>query len=169
MKVYAICLSVIMLLLTGCATTTQQTRQQVEIKRITPEELEALTPTPIAAYSMDQIVEDSKQGKSADDIIQAIKDSDSRYDLTTAQVLGLHQQGVDTKVLDYIQESNKAAQQNAIADEINRREKEKVDLEKRLYQERRFNRLNDPFLRRGYGFYGPYWGRFGWRYGPMWW
>lgn len=169
MKIYAIGLSVLMLLLTGCATTTQQTRQQTEIKRITAEELEALTPAPIAAYSMDQIVADSKQGKSADDIIQAIKDSDSRYDLTTAQVLGLHQQGVDTKVLDYIQESNKAAQQNAIADEINRREKEKANLEKRLYQERRLNRLYDPFWRRGYGFYGPYWGRFGWRYGPMWW
>lgn len=169
MKIYAIGLSVLMLLLTGCATTTQQTRQQTDIKRITAEELAALTPAPIAAYSMDQIVADSKQGKSADDIIQAIKDSDSRYDLTTAQVLGLHQQGVDTKVLDYIQESNKAAQQNAIADEINRREKEKANLEKRLYQERRLNRLYDPFWRRGYGFYGPYWGRFGWRYGPMWW
>lgn len=169
MKIYAIGLCALMLLLTGCATTTQQARQQTEIKRITPEELEALTPAPIAAYSMDQIVADSKQGKSADDIIQAIKDSDSRYDLTTAQVLGLHQQGVDTKVLDYIQKSNKAAQQNAIADEINRREKEKVNLEKRLQQERRLNRLYDPFWRRGYGFYGPYWGRLGWRYGPRWW
>jgi PBP1b-binding outer membrane lipoprotein LpoB len=169
MRIYIAVLSVLMLLISGCATT-QTTQQKAEIKRITPEELEALTPAPIATYTIDQMVADSKQGKTSEEIIAAIKESDSRYDLSTAQILGLHKQGVDTEVLAYIQESNKLAEQNAIADEINKREIEKRDLEKRLYRERRLNNLYDPFWGRGYGFYGrPYWGRFGWRYGPIWW
>lgn len=135
---------IILLLITGCASTGES--QQNKIARITPEELALLMPTPIATVTLEQIVSDSKQGKSPEEIIAKIKESDSRYDLSSSQVLDLNQQGVHISVLDYIQQSNNLAKQNAIADEMNRREKEKADLQKQLQRERlRSNRFYDPF------------------------
>jgi hypothetical protein len=71
--------------------------------------------------------------------------------------LDLSKQGVDTKVLEHIQQSNELAKQNAIADEINRREKEKVEAMMQLRRERILSR---------HRYYDPYWGsRFGLFYG----
>lgn len=164
-------LIIIMLLMTGCATTGES--QQNKIARITPEELAALLPEPIATVTLDEIVSDSKQGKSPDDIIAKIKESNSRYDLSSSQVLDLNKQGVHSSVLDYIQQSNNLAKQNAIADEINRREQEKAELQKQLQQERlRSDRFYDPFWGPRYRFFyghpigpaGRYWrgSGFGW-------
>lgn len=143
-------------LLSGCATTEEMQRAQV--KRITPEELEQLVPAPIATYTLEMLVTDSKQGKTPDEIIQKIKESESRYDLSTVQVLDLNQQGVDVKVLDYIQQSNELAKQNYIAEEINKAEKEKADALRRLQHERMFRSYNyyDPFW---YSRFGPFFGR----------
>lgn len=73
-------------------------------------------------------------------------------------------------VLDYMQQANALAEQNAIADEINKREKARAEAEIKLKRERDMARLRsmDPWFY-GPGFYGgpwgyrPYWGG-GWRY-----
>lgn len=143
-----------LMLVTGCASTGTQ---QAQIKRITPEELAKILPPAVATVSLDEIVNESKQGKTADEIIEKIKTSNSRYELTPVQTLDLSKQGVDIKVLDYIHQSNELAKQNAIADEINKREKERAAAEKILKRERDLARTR---------YYDPYWGsRFGGFYG----
>ena len=170
-------------ILSGCASTGTQAGK---VERITPEQLAKLIPPAVATISTDEIIADSKAGKSSEDIIAKIKNSNSRYELTSSQVLDLNKQGVGAKVLDYIQQSNELAKQNAIADEMNKREKEKVAAKKQLQRERTFNnnQYYDPFWGSsfggyyGRGFYGPgligpigpagrYWrgNRFGWGLG----
>ena len=158
-----------LLVLSGCATSGTKPSQVV---RITPEELAKLIPPPVATLSLSEIVADSKAGKSSDDIITKVKNSNSRYELTSTQVLDLNKQGVDAKVLDYIQQSNELAKQNIIAEEMNKREQEKMAAKKQLQRERAINsnRYYDPFWGSRFGaFYGnPYYGygsRFGHRYG----
>ena len=144
------------------------------VDRITPEEMAKILPKPIATLSLDEIVNDSKQGKTADEIIAKIKASNSRYELTTAQTVDLSKQGVDVKVLDYMHQTNEAAKQNAYADEINKREKAKRIAQDRLEQEREFYRddFYDPFWGSRFGgFYGsPFYGYpyYGNPYGPRW-
>ncbi len=158
-----------LMLVSGCASTGTQ---QSQIERITPEELAKILPQPVATVTLDEIVKDSKANKSADEIIAKIKASNSRYELTPAQTLDLNKKGVDTKVLDYIHESNELAKQNAVADEINKREKQRAAAEKKLKRERDAaqNRYYDPFWGPRFGgFYGSpfgYYGRgFGSRFG----
>ena len=167
------------LILSGCASTGTQAGK---VERITPEELAKLIPPPVATVSLDEIVVDSKAGKSSEDIIAKIKNSNSRYELSSTQVLDLNKQGVDAKVLDYIQQSNELAKQNAIADEMNKREQEKMAAKKQLQRERAFNNTQyyDPFWGSSFGGYygrgfypipigpaGRYWrgNRFGWGLG----
>lgn len=163
-------LAVTCVLISGCASTGMQ---QSQIERITPEDLAKILPQPVAIVSLDEIVKDSKQNKTPDEIIAKIKASDSRYELTPAQTLDLNKQGVNTKVLDYIHDSNELAKQNAIADELNKRAKERAAAEKLLKRERDAaqNRYYDPFWGPRFGgFYGyPYYGysrgfgnHFGW-------
>lgn len=167
-----------LMLMTACASTPTQ---QPQVKRITPEELAKMLPPAVATVSLDEIVNDAKQGKTPDEIIAKIKMSNSRYELTPRQALDLSKQGVDTKVLDYIHQSNELAKQNAMADEINKREKERVAAENLLKRERDFarNRYYDPFWGSRFGgFYGhPFYGynrgfggRFGYGFGgyPFW-
>jgi len=152
---------------TGCASTSTK---QAEVERITPEQLAKILPPPIATVTLDEIVVESKAGKSADEIIAKIKSSNSRYELTTAQTLDLSKQGVDTKVLDYMRQSNEAAKQNAIADEMNKREQEKRVAQKQLQRERALSQsyygdyYNSPFYNPYYNYgYNPYFGnRFFW-------
>lgn len=141
-----------MLLLNACATTNST---QSDIKRITPEALDQLVPAAVASYSLEEMVADSKQSKTPDEIIAKIKTSDSRYDLSVSKLLELNQQGVDAKVLDYIQQSNERARQNYIAEEINKVEKEKSEALRRLRDERmmQMHRYYDPFWP---PYYGPY-------------
>lgn len=154
--------------LAGCAT---QPQQPVQIERISPEQLAALLPPAQSTLSLDEIVSLSKKGKSDTEIIEAIKQSQSRYSLTPSEVLSWHQKGISKGVLDYMQQANALAQQNAIADEINKREKARVEAETRLKRERDSARLRsmDPWFYGGPGYYGgpwgyrPYWGG-GWRY-----
>lgn len=156
-------LTIVMSALAGCAS---QPPQPVQIERISPEQLAALVPPAQSTLSLDEIVSMSKKGKSDADIIEAIKQSQSRYSLTPSEVLSWHQKGISKGVLDYMQQANALAQQNAIADEINKREKARVEAETRLKRERDSARLRsmDPWFY-GSGFYGggpwgyrPYWG-----------
>jgi len=148
-----------LLVLSGCASTGVQ---QAQIDRITPEELEKLLPPPVATVSLEELVADSKQGKTPDEIIEKIKASDSRYELSPAQNLDLSKQGLDVKVLDYIHESNELAKQNAIAEEMNRLEKERHDAQKQLeYERRAMNQYYDPFWWPRYDAY------YGYPFGPI--
>jgi hypothetical protein len=149
--------------LAGCATTGTN---QAQVERITPEELAKILPPPIATVSLEEIVADSKHGKTPDEIIEKIKASNSRYELTPSQTLDLSNQGVSTKVLDYIHQSNELAKQNAIADELNKREKEKRIAQERLQQERDYARdlYGYPY---GFGIGYPYYGSFYYGY-PYW-
>jgi hypothetical protein len=174
---------VTLVMLSGCATSGSGTgSQQGKVDRITPEELAKILPPPVATVSLDEIVADSKAGKTTDEIIAKIKTSNSRYELTPTQTLDLSKQGVDTKVLDYIHQSNELAKQNAIADEMNKREQAKRAAQKQLQHERALhnNHYYDPFWGShfggyyGRGFYpipigpaGRHWrgSRFGWGLG----
>ncbi len=153
-------------LLSGCASTGKNQSQQGQVKRITPEELEKLLPPPIATFTLEEIIFDSKQGKSVDEVIDKIKTSESRYDLDTAEVLDLSKQGVDVNVLDYIQQANELANQNAIAEQMNKVAKEKENALRQLRHERLFSRdrFYNPFWYSRFGLYSGH--PFGYRYHP---
>ena len=149
MKRYLI-LGIIIFFLSACATGAGV--QQSEVKRITPQELAKLMPQAVATYTLEEITTDAKQGKTPDEIIAKIKSSESLYDLDVSEVLMLNQQGVDVKVLDYIQVSNALAKQNYLAEEINKKEREKTQALEALNHQRllQMNRFYDPF-------WSPYW------------
>ena len=160
-----------MLLLSGCATQSQQAQQ---IDRISEEELARIMPKPVAVLSLEDIVKLTKEGATADQIIEKIKASSSTYELTPSQSVMLSKQGVDNKVLDYIHENRELAVKNSVADEINKREKNKrIELERLKRQQRQYQYYYDPFCFYPYGFYpyGAYYGRhygFGARFGHSW-
>lgn len=51
----------------------------------------------------DQVVEMAKSGESADAIIQKLRASGTVYQLSAAELVKLHEQGVPDAVLDYMQ------------------------------------------------------------------
>ncbi|MDP3677643.1 MAG: hypothetical protein Q8R23_00965, partial [Methylotenera sp.] len=156
-----------LLVLAGCATSSQQQNMKPpQIDRISEAELARVMPTPVATLSLDDVVRLSKAGNNADQIIEKIKTSNSLYDLTPSQSIALSQQGVDHKVLDYMHTSRELALRNSVADEINKREKEKRDeLEKLKRQQLQQQRFYDPFCRSFYGFYPYGYGAYGSRFG----
>lgn len=148
------------LILAGCATTTQQ--QEPQIQRISAEEMDKLMPQPAPFITYDELVRLSKAGTSADEIIAKIKESNSRYELTPSKALELSKQGVDAKVLDYIYSSREQAVRDGFAEEINKREKEKVIEQEKLRREYQWRYRNDMYWGPGWG---PYWRGY---YGPRW-
>ena len=174
-----ICMS--LLLMTACATTNHEragvgngagngTASGPKIDRISADELARIIPQPVAKLSLDDLVKLSQAGNSAEQIIAQIKATDSMYDLTPSQSLELSGKGVDAKVLDFIHEQRELALRNNLADEMNRREKQKqaelARLKSRLWQQQRYY---DPFCRGYYGLtpygYGGYGSRFGSHFG----
>lgn len=160
-----------LLLVSGCAGTGyHDAGLGPAIDRISPEELARIMPQPVARLSLDDIVRLTKEGSSPEQIIAQIKASDSMYDLTPSQSVELSKKGVDAKVLDYIHESHELALRNSMADEMNRREKQKqaelARLKNRIWQQQRYY---DPFCRGYYGLtpygYGGYGSRFGSHFG----
>ncbi len=160
-----------LLLISGCASTGRAVNVEgPKIDRISPEELARIIPAPVARLTLEDLVRLTKEGNSAEQIIAQIKATDSMYDLTPSQSVDLNRQGVDGKVLDYIHESREAAVRNQLADEINRREKQKqaevAKLKSRLWQQQRYY---DPFCRGYYGItpygYGGYGRHFGSHFG----
>ena len=147
-------------LLAGCATTNSAgAAKQTQVDRITPEELAKLMPNTVENVSLDEVVADSKAGKTPDEIIAKIKASNSVYDLTPSQSLDLSQKGVSAQVLDYMHQQYELAKQNAIADEMNSRAKTK---QAEINQLKRNNaRLGyyDPFFGYAYPRFGGYYGR----------
>lgn len=160
------------LLVSGCTTI-----ENSHVERITPEQLAKIMPQPVANLSLDEIVRLSQQSVNADEIINKINATNSHYELTPTQTLALSKKGVDAKVLDYMHTSNEAAKQNAVADEINKREKAKAEAQQQLRRQQEsehqiYNGFYDPFWP-GYGFYPygflPYgYAPYGFRNSPYW-
>ena len=53
--------------------------------------------------SVDQIIQMSKDGKPADEIIRELQETHAVYPLTASQIVKLHDEGVPESVLDYMQ------------------------------------------------------------------
>ena len=156
----------VLMLFAGCATTGNQ---QASIERITPEQLAKILPQPVANLTLDEVIKLSEQGISADEIITQIKLSNSRYELSPSQTLDLSKKGLDVKVLDYMHDSNELAKQNAVADEINKREQAKLKAQKDMQRQLEIQRNNsfcDPFWP-NYGCYPYGYSPFGFRHYPF--
>ena len=110
-------------LLAGCASSPMQ---EPQIQRISPEELERIMPKPVPNLTLDEIVKMSKAGTPPQTIIDKIKETNSRYDLTPSESLALSKKGVSPEVLDYIHKAHEQAVRDGFADEINKREKAKL-------------------------------------------
>jgi hypothetical protein len=147
---YAVQLAIV-LLIAGCASTPPQAPQ---IQRISPEELERIMPKPVPNLSLDEIVKLSNARVSADEIIQKIKDSQSQYNLSPAQILDLSQKGVDMRVLEHIQAVHEQALRDNFAEEIQKRDKEKLLEQEKLKREYQMR----------YPYYDPFWGYPRWGY-----
>lgn len=156
-------LVLLVLIVAGCATSPPNN----VIDRISEDELARISPKSVAALTLDEIVRLSQSGQTADQIIEKIKATDSQYELTPSQSVALSQQGVDSRVLDYIHSSHELAWRNSLADEINKREKEKREVQDKLKQQQlEQRRVQDPFCRGYHGFYPYGYGAFGSRHGP---
>ena len=140
----------LLMLVSGCATTQPQAPQ---IQRISAEELERIMPQALPNLTLNELVVLSNSGMTPDQIIERIKATDSRYDLTPSQALQLSKEGVDSKVLDYIHASREQALRDGVAEEINKREQQKqqeLERVKREYQLRSYPYYHPYF---GYGYY----------------
>lgn len=159
----------VLLAMTGCASVPHQSPV---IQRISPEELERIMPKPTPNVTLEELVRLSQAKVSSDEIIQKIKDSQSRYDLSPTQLLELNKKGVNAKVLDFIHQSHEQAVKDSFAEEINKRDQAKVKEQEKLKREYQLRQFHyDPFW--GYGHYpygrfrSPFYGpsmfyRFGW-------
>lgn len=160
---YILVASLLMTLVNCAALPTQP-------QTVTAAELENILPKATPNLALNEIVKLSRNKVPAEQIIEQIKLTHSHYDLTPAQILDLSQQGVHTKILDYISSDWKQVLRDGIATEINKRqqlseEQKKREQEKlwREYQMRyRFNDPFDfgyPFYRGGYPYFNqPYFG-----------
>jgi hypothetical protein len=152
-------------LLAGCATTETQNKstENNKIERISDAELEKLIPNPTPNLELSQLVELSKSGTSADDLIEKIKQSGTHYALTPSEAIALNKQGLDSKVLDYLYTAQLQVLRDGLADEINRREAVHRKQEDQLMQELLHRPYYyDPFWPSAYpyrrGYPGTYWG-----------
>lgn len=136
----------LLIVASGCATTQPQAPQ---IQRISPEELEQIMPKAVQNLSLNELVVLSNSGISADEIIEKIKSSGSRYDLAPSQALQLSKEGVDSKVLDYIHASREQALRDGVAEEINKREQQK---------QQELERVKRDYQLRSHPYYYPYFG-----------
>jgi len=141
-----------LILLSACAGNPPR---EPQIQRISAEELEKLLPPPIAVISTEELVILAKQGMSAEDLIKKIQDTKSQYALSPSKYFELAQQGVPSKVLDYMQTAHEQMLKDSFAEELNKRE-----LAKRQEEEKLKRQL---MLQRPYPFYDPFWGP-----GPYW-
>jgi hypothetical protein len=157
-----------MLVISGCASYPQDGHSQ-KIDRISEEELMRIMPKALALLSLDDLVRLTKDGASANQIIEKIKASNSSYDLTPSQSVELNKQGVDSVVLDYIHASRELAMRNNVADEINQREKiKRAELDKLKRQQwlERQQPMYNPQCGYGrHGFYPYGYGTFGSNFG----
>ena len=116
---------------------------------------------PIASLSLEEIVTLSKQGLSNTEIIEKIKASNSYYPLTPKEILKLNQQGLSGEVLEHMHASHEAKVQNNVAEEINKRERQKLEVVETLKREQQSCRGYDRFYP-GFGWGGGFGRPYGW-------
>lgn len=64
--------------------------------------LGATQPQPV---TVSEVIQMSKEGVPADTIIESMRDSETVYRLTAAQLAELHEQGISDQVIDYMQQT----------------------------------------------------------------
>lgn len=144
------------LALAACATTSAPPGGGA-IARLTPGELARMLPKPEPKLPPAELVRLSKDGVAAKDIIAKIRQTGSSYALSAAQLIELHDQGVSTEVLDYIQSAREQELRDRMAEEINQREQRHAE---------ELQRLREQEQQRSY-YYDPWWPGypgFGWGY-----
>ncbi len=152
--------------ISACTFAPQKPSANVsKIDRISEIELSKLVPHTPSTLTLDEIVKLSSE-LDADQIIGKLQSSNTFYDLNPTQSIALSKQGVDSKVLDYLYTSYQLALRNNIADEVNRREKEKrAEIEKIKHQHLQLQRYNfnciDQYRFNPFAFGGYYGHRFG--------
>ncbi len=139
------------IVLVACATPSPQPERVIE--RLSPEDLARMAPQPEPKLALTELVRLSKDGMPAAEVIERIKSSGSRYALSAAQMIDLHQQGVSAQVLDYIRSAQDQALRDRLAEEINQREARHAE---ELRRERESCRC----------YYDPWWPGYGHPYGP---
>lgn len=142
--------STLALILLGCAGTPVDTPR---IARISAEQLEASLPQPSATLPLEQVVQLSRQGVAADELISRIVASASRYRLTATQIVELAGQGVPLAVLDHMLGAERQRIFYDMAADANNRDRacrERIDQELRMCR----NQMIGPMFI--YGPYGPY-------------
>lgn len=139
------------------------------IARLSAEELARILPKPEPKLPLAELVRMSREGTAAKDIIARIKQTGSSYALSASQVIELHNQGVATEVLDYIQSAREQELRDRVAEEINQREQRHAEELQREQELRRDFYYYDPWWPAypGYGWYPGYpfhpFGGFYWR------
>jgi hypothetical protein len=63
------------------------------------------TTQPQPPVTVSEIIQMSKEGVPADTIIERMRDSETLYRLTAAQLAELHEQGISDQVIDYMQQT----------------------------------------------------------------
>lgn len=133
-------------MLQGCGSMPAE---PVRIERISAAELEARLPPPAAVLPLEQIVQLSRQGMAAEEVVARITASGSRYRLSASQIVELARQGMPLQVLDYMVAAERTRIFDDLATDATRREQAWRD---RLEQESRLCR--SPFMA-PMGFPGP--------------
>ncbi len=148
-------ITLLALSLAGCAGTPVAPGGGA-IARLSPDELARMLPKPEPKLPPAELVRLSKTGAAAPDIIAKIKQTGSSYALSAAQLIELHDQGVGTAVLDYIQAAREQEVRDRMAEEINQREqRHAAELQRLRAQEQQCNSYCfDPWWP-GYPGYGP--------------
>lgn len=141
------------LLAAGCAGNPQKAASP-QIQRISAEELDQLLPKPYPNLTYEELVRLSREGVTAEGIIEKIKASHSTYELTPSQAIDLGRQGVSHRVLDFIHEAREQGLRDGFADELGKRDRaHQVEVEKLVRELQLRPCMYDPF----YGPYWPYW------------
>lgn len=112
-------LGIVVLILQGCAGAPVE---PPKIERISAEQLEALMPAPVAAVPLEAIVALARQGTGAEEIIERIRASASRYRLGAARIVELAREGVPLAVLEYLVAAERRQVFDDMAADANRRE-----------------------------------------------
>ncbi len=148
---------VVLGMLSGCASTGETG----QVARLSPQDLARLTPPPNPKVPLTELIGWSQEKATPDAIIKRLRDTGTFYNLNPQQIVDLHRQGVDQRVIDYLVEAQEKARQATLLTELADRDaKTAQELERERNRRRALQNQYGPWPY-GYG-YGGAWGpRFG--------
>jgi len=122
----------------GCATTPGVGRRDAAgnpvLERLTPEQWAQITPQAPVRLSVPTLVALSRQGTSADAIINRYYQTGTRLRLGDEQLAALRAEGLDQGVLDYIASAElDAARTDAITAAADEQSRQRLAYERALY------------------------------------